>query len=87
MPNRKHRTEFPNPGTILTRSFRGKIFQATVVSINQDIGTVAVDLDGKSYGTLSAAAKSITKYPVNGWMFWGLDTKIVHRAGMAHPVE
>ena len=73
MPHRKVRTEFPSVGTVLTRTFKGETFQAKVLSVNPDAGSVTVELKGQSYNTLTAAAKVVTGTEVNGWKFWGLE--------------
>jgi hypothetical protein len=79
MQVRKKRAEFPSLGTILSRRYiarkipSDRTYQAKVVSVNHDTGRVAVELDGKIFASLSGAAKSITGYPVDGWIFWGLE--------------
>ena len=80
MPVRKQRTKFPEPGTILRRRYRtrkkldDRTYEAMVVSVDRGTGWVAVELEGKTYKSLSAAARSITGYQVDGWIFWGLES-------------
>jgi hypothetical protein len=53
---------FPS-GTVLRAEYKGKDYAATVEG-------GALVLDGKRFSSPSAAAVSITKAPVNGWVFW-----------------
>ena len=72
MPARKKRTVFPVIGTKLLRRSRGRTQEATVVEVRPDVGRVVVEMDGRRYNTLSAAAREVVGYQINGWVFWGL---------------
>jgi hypothetical protein len=54
--------QFP-AGTEFQAPFKGKTYTGVVADGR-------LSLNGKSYGTPSAAAYSITGYAVNGWRFW-----------------
>jgi hypothetical protein len=60
----------PKAGTIFEKRFRGRFYKLTVTT---SFGKHAFDLGGRTFKTPTAAAKSITKYEVNGWKFWGID--------------
>ena len=77
MAQHKQRKRLPKVGDILTGKYQGKQFKATVVGIRKSESRthVAVKVLGVEYGSLSAAAKSITGYWVNGYVFWGLESK------------
>ena len=71
----------PEVGEILVHRFRrrpGEI-HAVVVSINHDPLSVAVQVEGKEYPSLSAAASAISDTSQNGWVFWGLKKQQVRR--------
>ena len=53
---------FPH-GTQLRGSYKGQIHVA-------EVENGALVINGKRYDSPSAAAMSITKAPVNGWIFW-----------------
>ena len=73
MPVRKQRTDFPKIGTKLVGRSRGQIVEAVVVAVRPDVGRVVVEMNGRRYNTLSAAAKAAVGNETNGWRFWGLD--------------
>ena len=50
-------------GTELRATYKGQTHLARVAA-------GALVLDGKRFDSPSAAAMSITRHPVNGWMFW-----------------
>jgi hypothetical protein len=50
-------------GTELRASYKGQTYLARVNS-------GALELGGKRFDSPSAAAMSITRHPVNGWIFW-----------------
>ncbi len=50
-------------GTVLRTEYKGRQYAATVEG-------GALVLNGKRFSSPSAAAVSITKSPVNGWVFW-----------------
>ncbi len=80
MPTHKKRTEseFPKTGATLTGRSRGRTYTAKVVSVDFKTGFVKVELEGKLYKSLSAAARSITGNEESGWVFWGLDAPRKH---------
>jgi hypothetical protein len=55
----------PMPGTVLTRPYKGKTVQVTVLRDG-------FECDGAVYGSLSAVAKAVTGSHWNGWHFFGL---------------
>ena len=73
MPKRKTRTKFPPVGTVLKKQVHNDLVLAKVVSVNESTGRVAVEMNGVTYSTLSAAAKALTGHATNGWKFWGLE--------------
>jgi hypothetical protein len=60
------RDRLPIPGTVLTRTYKGKHVAVTVL----DDGTF--DYDGQTYRSLSAIAKAVTGSHWNGYLFFGL---------------
>ncbi|MBX3703590.1 MAG: DUF2924 domain-containing protein [Steroidobacteraceae bacterium] len=50
-------------GTALRATYKGQTHLARVAN-------GALQLDGRSFGSVSAAAMHITGNPVNGWKFW-----------------
>jgi len=69
MASRKQR-ETPCDGSKFKRAYKGKLYTLSVVN-NKDL--VAYKLNGVTYPTPSAAAKSVVKTEVNGWRFWRID--------------
>jgi hypothetical protein len=59
----------PQIGKTYTKVFKGESY--TVKVVPADSG-VAYSTGGKIFNTPTAAAKSITKYEINGWVFWGI---------------
>lgn len=57
----------PIPGTILTRQYKGKLIQVTVLPDG-------FEHEGAHYRSLSAIAKQITGTQWNGYLFFGLKT-------------
>lgn len=55
----------PTPGTVLTRTYRGRAYEVTVLP-------KGFEYDGDVYRTLSAIAKKITGSHWNGFLFFGL---------------
>ncbi len=55
----------PTPGTVLTRTYRGRAYEVTVLP-------KGFEYDGEVYRTLSAIAKKITGSHWNGFLFFGL---------------
>jgi hypothetical protein len=62
------RDRLPIPGTVLTRSYKGRHVAVTVMAN----GTF--DYDGQTYNSLSAIAKAVTGSHWNGHLFFGLTT-------------
>ena len=60
------RDRLPIPGTVLTRTYKGKHVAVTVMAD----GTF--DYAGQTYGSLSAIAKAVTGSHWNGYLFFGL---------------
>ncbi|MFC1915238.1 DUF2924 domain-containing protein [Chloroflexota bacterium] len=75
MPKRKER-KLPQSGSRFSKTFKGETYTMEVV---KEAGVVRYKVGREVYASLSAAAKSITKTDVNGWVFWGLE-KPVDRA-------
>lgn len=71
MPKRKKR-ELPKVGSTFERKFRRKTYQLKTVGAP---GGVAYELAGKTFKTPTAAAKSIVKHEINGWVFWKMDAR------------
>jgi len=65
-PSVDGRDRLPIPGTVLTRTYRGKHVAVTVLAD----GTF--DHDGQTYKSLSAIAKAVTGSHWNGYLFFGL---------------
>ena len=65
----KYRIERKTPkvGVIFERDFAGKHY---VLKIVKSKAGMAYELNDKVFMTPTAAAKSITKFEVNGWRFW-----------------
>ena len=61
--------KIPKAGLICNRIFAGKQYILKVVNWSNGLG---YELNGQIYDTPTAAAKSITKFEVNGWRFWHL---------------
>lgn len=69
MPIHKKR-ETPVIGYVFERKYHNQIYRLKV--INSGTG-VAYELNGKTFKTPTAAAKSLTNSEVNGWEFWERD--------------
>ncbi len=68
-PVRRRRTirrELPPPGSVLSRPYRGRLFEVKVLA-------KSFEYDGRVYASLSAVAKAITGTHWNGPKFFGLD--------------
>ncbi len=64
----------PAVGEVLIHRFRkrpGEVL-AEVVSVDAERRSVRVRMEGKEYGSLSAAAKAAAGISQNGWVYWGL---------------
>lgn len=62
------RNALPIPGTVLTRSYRGRLIQVTVLP-------KGFEWEGEVYRSLSAVAKAVTGSHWNGRLFFGLDSE------------
>ena len=60
----------PPVGTTLTAKFKMKPYQAKIVKSHDFREGKAVSLHGELYGSMTAAAKAVTKQSINGWRFW-----------------
>ena len=69
MPERKPR-KLPKPGSTFKRDYHGETYSLSVV---EQKGRVLYRLQGETFNSPTAAAKSLTKYAVNGWAFWKMD--------------
>ena len=63
----------PRIGSRFNKEYKGKNYKMTVTKIKNGIGYKVGDV---VYRSPSAAAKSITKSEINGWLFWKIDKKI-----------
>ena len=65
---------WPRPGDKLVHRFRKRRshVEAMVISVDQASGRVGLEMDGREYPSLSAAASAVTGHETNGWIFWGL---------------
>ena len=64
----------PDVGEVLVHRFRRRPreVQAVVLSVDRERRSVAVEVNGKEYSSLSAAASAILGTSQNGWIYWGL---------------
>ena len=69
---------WPAPGDRLVHKFRGGVSEvvAQVVSVNRDDGKISVKVNGQVYVSLSSAAKAVAGHSTNGWIFWGLMSRV-----------
>ncbi len=65
---RSHDSRIPMPGAVLSRKYKGKTIQVTVLP-------GGFDYEGAVYSSLSAAAKAITGSHTSGFLFFRLDGK------------
>ena len=74
MTTKRHRKkiarELPPAGTTLQGRFKGETYSASVVEAEELPSGRGVSFGEDVYGSLSAAAKAITRQSVNGWRFW-----------------
>lgn len=64
-PHPERDPRLPEPGTVLTRSFRGS-------EINVKVLEKGFEFEGRTYRSLSAVAKEVTGTAWNGFSFFGL---------------
>ena len=62
--------ELPDVGTILIAKHLGKQYEARVVADKNNVGGKAIKYNNKMFPSMTSAALEITKYHVNGWLFW-----------------
>lgn len=70
MVQKKLIRELPPVGTKLNAKFHGIKYKANIVTDRKSPNGRAVKFDGRLYQSMTAAAKAITDYNVNGWRFW-----------------
>ncbi len=61
----RRKTALPAPGTVLTRPYKGRLIEVTVLE-------EGFAYQGEQFATLSGLAKRITGSHWNGWHFFGL---------------
>lgn len=59
--------KIPRINTEFERDYEGIKYKLKVVATSEGL---RYELNGHLYKTPTAAAKTITKYEVNGWRFW-----------------
>lgn len=71
----KLKRTLPKIGDQLVHKFRKKpgSVVAKVISVDAESGEVSVQIEGKTYASLSAAAQAISGHASNGWTYWGLE--------------
>jgi hypothetical protein len=69
MPKTKTRTP-PKLGSAFKKDYQGITYSLMVV---EQKGRVLYRLQGETFNSPTAAAKSLTKHAVNGWLFWKMD--------------
>lgn len=79
------RKAFPERGQWLQHKFRrgGEIVYAQVVHADPSSNEVHLRVNGTTYTSLSQAAKAVSGYTTNGWVFWGLKAQIPPQKGHA----
>lgn len=73
MPKHKVRSKFPGIGDVLKHKYKGKVYTAEITAVDPKSSKIELIVNRRSYGSLSAAAKGITGFSHNGWLFWRLD--------------
>ena len=58
-------SRLPAVGTVITKTYRGKTIEVTVVEIG-------FEYQGKTYKSISRVAMEIVKRPISGYVFFGL---------------
>jgi hypothetical protein len=62
----------PKPGATFKKEYKGTTY---VLSVMEQKGRLIYRLRGESFNSPSAAAKSLTNYEINGWVFWSMDER------------
>lgn len=75
-PPKARDSRLPAPGTVLTRRYKGKDYQATITSGDE------VLVGGAEFKNLRAAATAITGSRTNGINFFGLGKQVARPAGI-----
>lgn len=70
MQRSKIKRQLPPVGTSLTGRSHGKEHHAVIVKSSKFPEGRAVECEGILYESLTGAARAITKYSINGWLFW-----------------
>ena len=65
LPVRPRDNRLPAPGSIITKTYRGKTIEVKVVEIG-------FEYQGKTYKSISRVAMEIVKRPISGYVFFGL---------------
>lgn len=76
---------WPKKGDRLTHFSRktGATVEAQVIDVEQKTGRISLQVKGKVYPSLSAAAQEIVGHPTNGWVYWGLKKQSPRRSQTA----
>jgi hypothetical protein len=67
---RRIERHLPSVGTILEGQFNKKRYNAKIVESPNFPDGKAVSFANVLYGSMTAAAKAVTKQSTNGWRFW-----------------
>lgn len=72
--NQLTKKRWPRQGELLMHRFRNgvKAAVAKVIEVDKATNRVVVELGGKTFQSLTAAAEAVTGNTENGWLFWGL---------------
>jgi len=62
----------PKAGTAIKREYKGKTYQMTVHDTD-------FEYEGKRFSSLSTMAREITGQVWNGYLFWGLTTRVAKK--------
>jgi hypothetical protein len=62
----------PKIGGTFEKLFKGRKYHLKIISTPSGIG---YEVRGQIFRSPSAAAKSITKTAVNGWVFWHMESR------------
>lgn len=65
MPVRKRDNRLPAPGSIITKTYRGKTIEVKVLENG-------FEYEGKVFKSISRVAMTIVERPISGYVFFGL---------------
>ena len=65
LPVRPHDNRLPAPGSIITKTYRGKTIEVKVLENG-------FEYEGKVFKSISRVAMIIVKRPISGYVFFGL---------------